>query len=103
MGADEVMLMAAVGADPEGDVDAFGAILTGEMRASGMRRDGLLFKQGSRTAVCSLVLGEQGGLIAGVADMDVAESITTDDVSATRLIASPPAFPDPVSIRSSTR
>jgi pseudouridine-5'-phosphate glycosidase/pseudouridine kinase len=82
MGAEQVMLVAAVGADAEHGVDAFGAILQREMQASGMRTDALLVKKDSRTAVCNLILGEQGGLIAGVADMDVAESMSTEDVSA---------------------
>lgn len=80
MGAEQVLLVAAVGADAEHGVDAFGAILQREMQASGMRTDALLVKKDSRTAVCNLILGEQGGLIAGVADMDVAERMSTEDI-----------------------
>lgn len=85
----KVMLVSAVGAhEADGGqvlMDSFGLILDREMKASGMRTDGLLKRAtaagGARTAVCNLILDDKAGLVIGVADMDIVESITTRDVS----------------------
>jgi pseudouridine-5'-phosphate glycosidase/pseudouridine kinase len=65
--------------------DTFGTILQAEMNSSGMRTDGLIPREAgsASTAVCNLILGNDGGLIAGVADMDIAETITIDEVRCT--------------------
>jgi pseudouridine-5'-phosphate glycosidase/pseudouridine kinase len=84
----EVMLVSPVGSDGSSasQPDAFGLILQREMKANGMRTDGLLVRTdgavggSARTAVCNLILGSQGGLVAGVADMDIVEKINSDDV-----------------------
>lgn len=91
-GEGKVMLVSAVGAQQAKDgsvtVDSFGLILEREMKASGMRTDGLLKRTAEgevgsvRTAVCNLILDDKAGLVIGVADMDIVESITTRDVSA---------------------
>lgn len=67
--------------------DTFGTILENEMDASGMRTDGLIRRSdaSSNTAVCNLILSHDGGLIAGIADMDIAESITAEEVSDLRV------------------
>lgn len=61
--------------------DAFGSVLKAEMESSGMRTDGLVCFDDARTAVCSLVLEKEGDLVAGVADMEVAERLTDELVS----------------------
>lgn len=91
-GEGKVMLVSAVGGQQAKDgsvtVDSFGLILEREMKASGMRTDGLLKRTAegeagsARTAVCNLILDGKAGLVIGVADMDIVESITTRDVSA---------------------
>ncbi|KAJ9114730.1 hypothetical protein QFC22_005606 [Naganishia vaughanmartiniae] len=93
-GEGKVMLVSAVGAQGAADgavmLDSFGLILDREMRVSGMRTDGLLKRTSgaegttggsAKTAVCNLILDDQAGLVIGVADMDIVESITTRDVS----------------------
>lgn len=85
------MLVSAIGAGEAKDgsmlVDSFGLILDREMKVSGMRTDGLLKRTSNgetgsaRTAVCNLILDDKAGLVVGVADMDIVESITTRDVS----------------------
>lgn len=72
----QVQLLSAIGGR-DGETDAFGTLLCGEMEAAGMRTDGLIrvSGHGASTAVCNLILGDQGGLIAGVADMDVIERL----------------------------
>jgi pseudouridine-5'-phosphate glycosidase/pseudouridine kinase len=93
-GEGKVMLVSAVGAQGGADgteiLDSFGLILDREMRVSGMRTDGLLKRLGgaeghvsggARTAVCNLILDDKAGLVIGVADMDIVESITIRDVS----------------------
>ena len=61
--------------------DAFGHLLTSETESIGMRTDGFIQVQDARTAVCNMVLDSAGGLIGGVADMDV---IRTLDVTKVR-------------------
>jgi hypothetical protein len=90
-GEGKVMLVSAIGAGEAKDgsvlVDSFGLILDREMKVSGMRTDGLLTRisdeetGSARTAVCNLILDDKAGLVIGVADMDIVESITTRDVS----------------------
>ncbi|KAJ9111351.1 hypothetical protein QFC19_001119 [Naganishia cerealis] len=94
-GERKVMLVSAVGAQDTVDgtvvLDSFGLILDREMKVSGMRTDGLLRQtrnkeeaaggEGARTAVCNLILDDKAGLVIGVADMDIVESITAQDVS----------------------
>lgn len=60
--------------------DFFGHILTEQTARLGMRTDGFV-PVGDRTAVCNMVLDGQGGLIGGVADMDVTNDLTFDIVS----------------------
>ncbi|WVN90446.1 uncharacterized protein L203_105682 [Cryptococcus depauperatus CBS 7841] len=56
--------------------DAFGKVLMMEMAGAGMRVDGLVGKPNRNTAVCSLILGKDGDLVAGVADMDIVDTLT---------------------------
>lgn len=84
------MLVSAIGTRPgsidgnEGtrSADTFGTILESEMESSRMRIDGLIRREDEKasTAVCNLILGNDGGLIAGIADMDIAESIEPEEV-----------------------
>jgi pseudouridine-5'-phosphate glycosidase/pseudouridine kinase len=60
--------------------DFFGHVLTEQTSRLGMRNDGFVPVEG-RTAVCNMVLDGQGGLIGGVADMDVTNDFTFDTVS----------------------
>jgi len=82
----EVVLLSAIGSrmanEQQTTPDTFGSILQTEMDSSGMRTDGLIPRQAgsASTAVCNLILGNDGGLIAGIADMDIAETITVDEV-----------------------
>jgi len=87
---DEVLLVSAIGTrsrsgnqdDSSLTADTFGTILETEMGISDMRTDGLIRREedGANTAVCNLILSNDGGLIAGIADMDIAESITSEEV-----------------------
>ncbi|KAJ9095686.1 hypothetical protein QFC21_005558 [Naganishia friedmannii] len=92
-GEGKVMLVSAVGAQGAADgtamLDSFGLLLDREMKVSGMRTDGLLKRTrgtnedkgaSARTAVCNLILDDKAGLVIGVADMDIVESITTRDI-----------------------
>lgn len=58
--------------------DALGRVLADDMHAAGMRTDGLVWASG-RTPACSLLLA-RGDLVAGVADMDLTDSLTPDVV-----------------------
>ncbi|KAF8641219.1 hypothetical protein AX17_000853 [Amanita inopinata Kibby_2008] len=61
--------------------DSFGALLTAEMKALGMRTDGLLESvEKHKTAVCNMVLDGKGDLVGGVADMRITESFSTEQV-----------------------
>lgn len=60
--------------------DAFGQILLKELREFGMRTDGLLMFEHEESAVCNMILDSQGGLIGGVADMDINGRVTADVV-----------------------
>lgn len=74
------MMISAVGKD------SFGRLLVDEMSRMGMRTDGLLsVESGSqtddgRTAVCNMVLDGKGGLVGGVADMDIILSLKEKEV-----------------------
>ncbi|KAF7306884.1 Indigoidine synthase A-like protein [Mycena indigotica] len=59
---------------PLGD-DAWGALLRDQTKAIGMRTDGFIQQLEQRTAVCNLLLGKNGDLIGGVADMDVTQNL----------------------------
>ncbi|GLB36103.1 putative indigoidine synthase A-like protein [Lyophyllum shimeji] len=58
---------------PIGD-DAFGRLLVEETAQLGMRVDGFI-KSDRRTAVCNMVLDSDGGLIGGIADMDITAAL----------------------------
>ncbi len=83
------MLVSAIGqSSHQGvDTDAWGTILQSDMVTKGMRLDGLILRrgiegeEGPRTAVCNLTLNEKADLAAGVADMDIVETITGKEVS----------------------
>lgn len=73
------MLVAPVGRD------ALGGMLEGMLEGEGMRREGLWRVEGEegegRTACCSLVLGKEGDLEGGVADMGIVEGLKGEEVS----------------------
>ncbi|KAK2461952.1 hypothetical protein APHAL10511_006415 [Amanita phalloides] len=61
--------------------DAFGKLLTHKTRNIGMRTDGLLRSPSNqRTAVCNMVLDNQGELIGGVADMGITEALDSKNI-----------------------
>jgi pseudouridine-5'-phosphate glycosidase/pseudouridine kinase len=63
--------------------DSFARLLKAEMQSFGMRTDGLLESEtGQGTAVCSMILDNEGELFGGVADMDVTEALTPEQVFA---------------------
>lgn len=64
---------------PVGD-DAFGRLLTDQMRITGMRTDGLVQQHGLRSAVCNMVLDSAGSLIGGVADMEIIKLFDSETV-----------------------
>jgi pseudouridine-5'-phosphate glycosidase/pseudouridine kinase len=62
-------------------------MLMGQMEAMGMRTDGLIkiesedsSASSTRTAVCNMVLDQGGGLVGGVADMDIINSMQPQSV-----------------------
>jgi pseudouridine-5'-phosphate glycosidase/pseudouridine kinase len=59
--------------------DVLGKLLLDETQKLGMRTDGFL-KSDQRTAVCNMVLDNDGNLVRGVADMDITQSITDEQV-----------------------
>ena len=59
---------------PIGD-DPFGQLLVSETKQVGLRTDGFINVSKARTAVCNMVLDSAGGLIGGVADMDVIRTL----------------------------
>jgi pseudouridine-5'-phosphate glycosidase/pseudouridine kinase len=67
------MLVSLVGNDP------FGKLLREETQQLGMRVDGLV-ESDKRSAVCNIVLDSVGGLIGGVADMDIIHSLDSRTV-----------------------
>jgi pseudouridine-5'-phosphate glycosidase/pseudouridine kinase len=54
--------------------DSWGRLLHEEMKAIGMRTDGLM-ECDRRTAVCNLFLDRTGNLVGGVADMRITEEL----------------------------
>ena len=57
-----------------------GGVLLSELSQIGMRTDGLIPIPGGASAVCNMVLDTEGGLITGVADMDIIESLEGEAV-----------------------
>ena len=82
-----VQLVSVVGHRPSSvamdELDAFGKVLMTEMDQSGLRTDGIVISrdQNLSTAACSLTLGKDGDLVAGVADMGIVECMTAEMVS----------------------
>ncbi|KAI9065809.1 indigoidine synthase A-like protein [Trametes sanguinea] len=60
--------------------DAFGQLLVAETEQVGLRTDGLISVPKARTAVCNMVLDSAGGLIGGVADMDVIRTLDASKI-----------------------
>jgi len=71
------LLLSPIGEDP------LGSILFNNTQGLGMRTDGLM-PCNSSSAVCNMVLDTAGGLIGGVADMDIVESFSADVVGFNR-------------------
>jgi pseudouridine-5'-phosphate glycosidase/pseudouridine kinase len=69
-----VLLVSAIGNDP------FARLLSDEMTRLDMRTDGLVSMDGSKTAVCNMLLNAEGDLMNGVAAMDVVEQLPGDKV-----------------------
>ena len=61
--------------------DIMGGVLRNELLRVGMRTDGLIAISGKASAVCNMVLDTEGGLLTGVADMDIIESLEGKAVS----------------------
>ena len=61
--------------------DTMGGVLRNELSRIGMRTDGLIPIPGKASSVCNMMLDTEGGLITGVADMDIIESLEGDTVS----------------------
>ncbi|CDO71636.1 hypothetical protein BN946_scf184911.g106 [Trametes cinnabarina] len=61
--------------------DAFGQLLVSETQQVGLRTDGLISVPKARTAVCNMVLDSAGGLVGGVADMDVIRTLEASKVT----------------------
>lgn len=61
--------------------DTVGGILRNELSRTGMRTDGLIPVSGKASAICNMVLDTEGGLVTGVADMDIIESLEGKTVS----------------------
>lgn len=64
--------------------DVLGKLLLDETQTLGMRTDGFL-KSSKRTAVCNMVLDDVGNLVRGVADMDITQSTTDEQVCFSKL------------------
>lgn len=61
--------------------DMFGSLLKEQMQRLGMRTDGLISSETHSSAVCNMTLDNKGGLITGVADMDIIQSLSGPPVS----------------------
>lgn len=61
--------------------DTIGKVLHDELSRIGMRTDGLIIDSGKASAVCNMVMDTGGGLITGVADMHIIESLEGNAVS----------------------
>lgn len=55
--------------------DSFAGFLRDEHTRLGMRDDGFLKVRNERTAVCNVLLDSNGGLVNGVADMDITRNV----------------------------
>lgn len=67
--------------------DALGGMLAGMMGGLGLRTDGLRVAAGEeRTASCNLVLGKEGDLDGGVADMGIVEGMKAEEVGLQSLL-----------------
>ena len=66
--------------------DIMGVVLRDELSSIGMRTDGLIPAPGKASAVCNIVLDTEGGLITGVADMDIIESLEGKAVSLSHFV-----------------
>lgn len=69
--------------------DSMGRVLRNELSRMGMRTDGLIPVSGKASAVCNIVLDTEGGLVTGVADMDVIESLEGKTVGPSLFMACP--------------
>ena len=67
--------------------DIMGGVLRNELSLLGMRTDGLILAPGKTSAVCNMVLDTEGGLITGVADMDIIESLEGKAVSSSHSVS----------------
>lgn len=70
----EVLLIAPVGQDQ------FAAQIRADMVNVGMRTDGLVQITAGRTAVINMLLLGDGSLLGGVADVDIANKISSKEV-----------------------
>ena len=61
--------------------DMFGSILQERLKALGMRTDGLISTDLHSSAVCNMILDREGGLVTGIADMDIIQSLDGQSVS----------------------
>ncbi|KIY64223.1 hypothetical protein CYLTODRAFT_425424 [Cylindrobasidium torrendii FP15055 ss-10] len=61
--------------------DSFGSLLRKETEHLGMRADGLIVSE-MRTAVCNMLLSQEGDLITGVADMDITTKLDAVEAKA---------------------
>lgn len=73
-GAASTLLVSPIGCDP------FGSMLVEETKKLGMRTDGLV-QTDLRTAVCNMMLDNNGDLTCGVADMDITVAFDGAEVS----------------------
>lgn len=61
--------------------DIIGGVLRDELSRMDMRTDGLIPVPEKTSAVCNMVMDTEGGLVTGVADMDIIESLEGTAVS----------------------
>ena len=61
--------------------DTMGGVMRDGLSRIGMRTDGLISTRDKASAVCNMVMDTEGGLITGVADMDIIESLEGKAVS----------------------
>lgn len=66
--------------------DTMGGVLRNDLSLIDMRTDGLILAPGKPSAVCNMVLDTGGGLITGVADMDIIESLEGKAVSPSHFV-----------------
>lgn len=73
LGISDVLLVAPI------SDDLFGLVARKGLKERGMREDGLVEIEGG-TATCGILLDERGELVGGVADMEIAERVTGEQV-----------------------